>query len=177
MMKMMVETKSMNGSKYLLDKWPFEWPVHDASVSDGFGFFQWRKNEGWSGYHYGIDIGGIQNYNKPVLAMGSGIVIYSGLLGGYGNLVAIRHGKNGIWYIETRYAHLKEIWVKSGQTIKKGQPIGLLGGRPIDPGSGRTTSEHLHLEIGLRDSRYPWAQFVQVNPEPLLPKIKEGKTI
>jgi len=55
---------------------------------------------------------------------------------GYGKTVVVRH-YNGL---ETVYAHLNKIKVKSGQEVKAGQLIGL-GGR-----TGRATTEHLHFE-------------------------------
>lgn len=56
---------------------------------------------------------------------------------GYGNRVIISH-PNGI---ETVYAHLSEVKVGEGQTVRRGQVIGLTGA------SGRAFAPHLHYEV------------------------------
>lgn len=60
----------------------------------------------------------------------------------YGRYVDINHGND----IVTRYAHLSEIYVKIGDAVKKATVIGLSGGNPDDPYSGKTTGPHLHFE-------------------------------
>ncbi|MDB5815388.1 MAG: Peptidase [Rhodocyclales bacterium] len=92
----------------------------------------------------GVDIGG--SIGDPVLSAATGKVIYSGSdLRGYGNLVIIKHGTQ----FTTVYAHNKEILVKEGQTVQKGQKIAVMGdsdsdkpklhfevrkqGKPVDP--------------------------------------------
>jgi len=94
--------------------------------------------------HKGIDIAGKEG--TDVLATGDGVVIWSGTRAGYGNLVEIDHG-NGII---TRYGHNKTVLVEDGDTVRKGQPIALIGS------TGRSTGPHVHIEV-LRDGK-------QVNP-------------
>jgi murein DD-endopeptidase MepM/ murein hydrolase activator NlpD len=55
----------------------------------------------------------------------------------YGGLVIINH--DNIYY--SLYGHFKEIWVREGEKVKKGQPLGLIGT------TGLSTGIHLHLEI------------------------------
>ena len=55
----------------------------------------------------------------------------------FGNMISIKH--NAIY--TTRYAHLKDIDVKQGQTITKGQKIGTVGN------TGLSSQAHLHYEI------------------------------
>jgi murein DD-endopeptidase MepM/ murein hydrolase activator NlpD len=94
--------------------------------------------------HKGIDIAGKEG--SDVLALGDGIVIWSGKRSGYGNLIEVDHG-NG--YV-TRYAHNRELLAQAGDTVRKGQPVALMGS------TGRSTGPHVHIEV-LRDGK-------QVNP-------------
>jgi lipoprotein NlpD len=92
----------------------------------------------------GIDIGG--KAGQPVLASAAGRVVYAGAgLRGYGKLVIIKHNNTYL----SAYAHNREILVKEGQQVSKGQKIGEMGdtdadqvklhfeirrlGKPIDP--------------------------------------------
>lgn len=49
--------------------------------------------------------------------------------------------------IETRYIHLSKVQVTNGQTVTRGQVIGLSGGAKGSNGSCRTTGAHLHFQI------------------------------
>ena len=118
----------------------FIWPC-DGVVVSGFGMR-------WGRMHEGIDIGCA--YGTPNRAAASGTVIYSGWLGGYGNLVKLDHGRG----IETRYGHLSGISVRLGERIKRGQLIGRMGS------TGRSTGSHLHYEVRI-DGR-------AVNPIPFM---------
>jgi LysM repeat protein len=90
----------------------------------------------FSWYHPGIDIA---NDAKPFdVAADSGTVEFAGWDGsGYGNMVLIDHG-NGY---KTRYGHMSQIMVISGQTVKRGNTIGRMGN------TGRSTGTHTHFEI------------------------------
>jgi murein DD-endopeptidase MepM/ murein hydrolase activator NlpD len=86
-------------------------------------------------FHGGLDFGA--PFASPVLATADGVVSYAGRRGAYGRLVEIDHGHG----FKTRYAHLHQILVKRGQTVKARQPVGKLGS------SGRSTAPHLHYEV------------------------------
>jgi lipoprotein NlpD len=92
----------------------------------------------------GIDIAG--KAGQPVLASAAGRVVYAGAgLRGYGKLVIVKHNNTYL----SAYAHNREILVKEGQQVSKGQKIGEMGdtdadqvklhfeirrlGKPIDP--------------------------------------------
>ncbi|MCR4623371.1 MAG: M23 family metallopeptidase [Alphaproteobacteria bacterium] len=75
----------------------------------------------------------------PVKAVSEGEVIYAGnnLDESFGNVVVIQH-KNGVI---SSYAHLKNINVKKGAQITKGQKVGSVGK------TGDVSTPQLHLEI------------------------------
>lgn len=90
----------------------------------------------FSWYHPGLDIA--NNGSPTVVAADAGRVEYAGWDGsGYGNMVLIDHG-NGY---KTRYGHLSQIMVISGQTVNRGSAVGKMGS------TGRSTGIHLHFEI------------------------------
>jgi len=95
---------------------------------------------GQNAFHSGVDFAGAPG--TKVLAVADGIVSQTGRDGGYGQIVEITHG-NG--YV-TRYAHNASVLVATGQTIRRGEPVALMGS------SGRATGTHLHFEV-LRDGR------------------------
>jgi murein DD-endopeptidase MepM/ murein hydrolase activator NlpD len=86
--------------------------------------------------HHGIDLAG--QYGLKIYATGDGVVDIAGYnRHGYGNEIVVDHG----FGYESRYAHLQEIYVESGDKVCRGQVIGTLGS------SGRSTGPHLHYEI------------------------------
>lgn len=106
----------------------FGWPVNDGMVSSGFGV----RN---GAMHQGIDIAAPEG--TPVHAVDSGVVIYSGALHGYGNVVIISHDRD----YATVYGHNELNLVKEGEHVVRGQTIARVGT------SGRTTGANLHFEV------------------------------
>jgi len=84
--------------------------------------------------HAGTDIK--TKPNDTIYAAFPGSVTMSQVYYAYGNTIIIRHA-NGL---ETLYSHQSKNFVKKGQWVKAGQPIGLTGR------TGRATTEHLHFE-------------------------------
>ena len=83
----------------------------------------------------GVDIGG--RIGDPIVAAAPGRVTYTGSgIRGYGKLIIIRH-ENGF---NSVYAHNKEVLVKEGQTVARGQKIAELGDSDSD-------KPKLHFEI------------------------------
>ncbi len=85
--------------------------------------------------HYGIDLD--LETGDAVSAAFEGKVRFSGYSNTYGNLVVIRH-PNGL---ETYYAHLSALHVKSGDYVQSGEQLGLGGN------TGRSFGAHLHFEV------------------------------
>ncbi len=85
--------------------------------------------------HKGIDLRA--KYGDAVYASAPGKVIFTGVAGGYGNLIQIRHSGGYI----TFYGHLSKIYAKMGQKVRRGALIGRVGA------TGRVTGPHLHFEI------------------------------
>jgi lipoprotein NlpD len=83
----------------------------------------------------GVDIGG--KPGDPVVAAAAGQVLYTGTgIRGFGKLIVIRHD-NGFSSV---YAHNREILVKEGQTVSRGQRIAEMGDSDAD-------RPKLHFEI------------------------------
>ena len=98
-------------------------------------YYGYRKNpsSGHQEYHRGIDIA--VPVGTEVYAAHDGIVQAAAYDSHYGNYVALEH--NG--YL-TKYAHMNRLDVSAGQTVKKGDQIGVTGN------SGSSLGSQLHLE-------------------------------
>lgn len=108
---------------------------------------------GLSWFHTGVDIDCDGHANgtstQDNYAAADGVVAFAGprfvgTRGGYGNLVIIDHG-NGL---STRYGHNYSLYVKTGQTVSAGTPIGRCGS------SGNSTGTHLHFEVISSGGKY-----------------------
>ncbi len=86
-------------------------------------------------FHRGLDIAG--RMNTPIVAPADGEVRFRGKQRALGNTVILRHG----YGVETIYGHLEEILVKSGEKVKRGQRIALMGS------TGRSTGPHVHYQV------------------------------
>ena len=111
----------------------FKAPV-GAPVSSGFGT-RVHPILGDVRMHTGIDYAA--GMAAPIKAAGSGIVVWAGPRGGYGNAVIIDH-RNGL---ATLYAHQSRVNATVGQKVSTGQVIGFVGQ------SGMATGPHLHFEV------------------------------
>lgn len=106
----------------------FTWPMPGyTTLTCNFG----------DGGHRGVDIAGGDIYGKPVVAADGGTVLYAGWNDSYGYCVFIDHG-NGY---ETRYAHMSELAVETGDSLEQSQVVGYVGS------TGNSTGPHLHFEV------------------------------
>ena len=104
------------------------WPAVGGYISSQTGY-RWGK------MHKGIDIA--RPSDRTIKAADNGTIVSAGWDGGYGNKIVINHN-NGL---KTVYAHLNSINVNVGQTVSKGQKIGVMGT------TGDSTGVHLHFEV------------------------------
>lgn len=102
----------------------------------GYGW-RLRSTNGQVAFHSGVDLAA--KPGTPVLAVADGTVAFAGNRDSFGNMVVINHRQG--W--QTRYAQLTNLKVKTGQTIQRGTPIGLVG----KTGSPSSTETHLHFEL------------------------------
>ena len=113
--------------------WVF--PVDGGKITSKFGMRKHPKTGRWR-MHEGVDIG--KGLGAPIRAVEAGTVVESKASNGYGWIVVIDHGQ-----YQTAYAHMykKDVKVKVGDLVKKGQVIALMGN------NGQSTGPHLHLEL------------------------------
>ncbi len=86
----------------------------------------------------------------PVASVASGEVVFVGQLDIRGNYVLINHG----WGVFSGYAHLSQVNVAQGQTVTKGEILGMSGN------TGRSSGPHLHWEINVNGEWVDCVDFV-----------------
>ncbi len=126
---------------------PSREPIANSYITSGFGGRADPFNGGHAN-HKGIDFKA--NVGDPVLAVADGVVSFSGVRSGYGNVIEVDHG-NG--YV-TRYAHNSRLTRKVGELVRAGQEIAKAGS------TGRSTGAHVHFEV--------WENGNVVNPRNFL---------
>jgi murein DD-endopeptidase MepM/ murein hydrolase activator NlpD len=98
-----------------------------------------EKGPYWkTGYHPGLDLRAA--IGTPVKAIADGVVVGAGSEGwngGYGHYVEVDHGDG----LASLYAHLSELNVEVGQSVRGGDLLALSGN------TGASTGPHLHLEV------------------------------
>jgi hypothetical protein len=115
--------------------------AHTPSIMPARGFvtsyYGWRKHPltGQSEFHRGLDVANL--VGTPVVATADGKISFAGWKGGFGRVLEIDHGYGYV----TRYGHLKSILARVGDTVFRGQTVGLLGS------SGNATGPHVHYEV------------------------------
>lgn len=140
-----------------------------GSVTSGYGMrfhpylHQWRV-------HTGIDLGA--SCGTPVRAAADGTVTAAGWnTVGYGNQVVVDNGKVLSRAMSTTYNHLSAIMVNSGDVVRQGQVIGLVGT------TGWSTGCHLHFEVLIDGVKVDPAPFLDLAPSvsPTLPPTRPGR--
>lgn len=109
------------------------WPTVGHRITQ---YFSWKHN--------GVDIANKVGTAIYAAEAGTVEIASGGYNGGYGNTILINHGGGK----KTRYGHLSKLYVKAGETVEKGENIGLMGS------TGRSTGPHLHFEVITNGTRY-----------------------
>ncbi|PYX98409.1 MAG: M23 family peptidase [Acidobacteria bacterium] len=117
---------------------PNLWPV-EGQVTGSFGE-RIDPFNGEGAFHSGVDISA--GFGQPVMAPADGVVVFADFMGGYGRAIVLDHGHG----ITTRYGHLANFAVISGQRVQRGDTLGYVGL------SGRSTGPHLHYEVRINDT-------------------------
>lgn len=105
--------------------------------------------------HNGMDFQAPED--TEIFAIAKGTVIAAGWGGDYGNYVVLSHVINGV-DVESLYAHMvRTPPVTVGQTVDAFEIIGHVGT------TGRSTGNHLHLEIRVNGALQDPASWLQVN--------------
>ena len=137
-----------------LERLPIASPLPGTfRLTSGYGMRR-HPISGRQKMHTGID--GAGRRGTTIMAAADGVVTKAGRMGGYGNIVIIKHD----FGLETYYAHLNSVDVRQGQRVSRGQKIGGMGT------TGTSTGVHLHYEV-------------RVNGQPVNPNtyIRAGQNV
>lgn len=109
-------------------------PSQTKKITSRFG---WRRDpeSGKRAFHSGIDLAA--DKAVTVHASADGVVCFSGVANGYGNLIIIQH-KFGFFSF---YGHMSLRYKNINDTVHRGQIIGFVGS------TGKSTGNHLHFEV------------------------------
>jgi hypothetical protein len=123
---------------------PFlHWGKEEADFADVRNYIYHGKKVDQQ-VHLGFDLSDVAN--GPVMAANDGRVVWASDLGIYGNCVVLDHG----YALQSIYGHMREIDVKVGDMVKKGQKMGIAGE------TGLAGGVHVHFSMQ--------ADGVQINP-------------
>lgn len=155
--------KEGGGSYELTDKVPFD-QLSKTARQGGTGAvgktsdYGLRKSPGGIGStnHKGVDIGTSGQGNWFCAIKVNGKVTFAGTMSGYGKIVIIKSGQ-----YEYRFAHLRNMMVKRGDSYNSGTPIGEIGN------TGHSTGTHLHFEV--------LVQGAHTDPNPYLNLLEVGR--
>ena len=128
---------------------PTQAPVAGGVVGSGFGL-RIDPFAGSSAMHEGLDFPAVSG--TPIYAAAGGVVVVQQAHPTFGNMVEIDHGND----LLTRYGHASQVFVKSGDVVKRGQKIAEIGT------TGRSTGPHLHFEVLVRGVAQDPQKFLQL---------------
>jgi len=121
------------------------WPLENAVITQGFGenFLDYTR-WGYPG-HNGLDLW-TPDWPPVIACITAGVVLITSWEGGgYGKYVVVEHP--GGW--RSYYAHLSCVYLRPGEKIEAGTPVGRMGD------TGSATGPHLHLGVRGADAVNP----------------------
>lgn len=133
--------RSKSEPEFLYDS-AFIQPVQGI-LTTPYGYTRYVNGK-WDSSHTAIDLAAKEG--TPIQATNDGVVALADSLYLTGNAIYLDHGMG----LFSQYAHLSELRVKTGDRVKKGDIIGLVGS------TGFSTGPHLHFTF--------WAHNVPTNP-------------
>jgi murein DD-endopeptidase MepM/ murein hydrolase activator NlpD len=139
----------------IADHYRLSRPIADGGVNYVARTYPYGSTAGGLQVHLGVDMENPSG--TPILAAGDGVVFYAGgdnatqfgpELVYYGNLVVIQHSftSSDGQAVFSLYGHMQRVEVQTGQTVQRGDPIGVVGG------TGVAFGPHLHFEVRLGDA-------------------------
>jgi murein DD-endopeptidase MepM/ murein hydrolase activator NlpD len=139
-------------------------PVRNARISSKFTKRRYHPILKRYRAHLGIDYAARRG--TPIMAAGSGKIIFAGRTRGYGNLIKIRHSDGYM----TLYAHQKSFkrGIRKGKYVKQGQVIGYVGT------TGLSTGPHLHFGLYKNGRAINPARVVRVTTKKLSGKKRKA---
>ena len=134
-----------------LDSLPMGNPLDTLLIMDSFGTRKHPIFGTWQ-LHSGIDL--IDTYKDTVYATASGISTMATWNAGYGKCITLKHAHG----YSSKYAHLDRLFIKKGDSVVKGQPIGTMGS------TGAVTGQHLHYEVLFEGNAVDPEPFIKMQP-------------
>lgn len=127
--------KFLEAREEIIQKIPNNWPIIGGGfITSPFGMRRSPFSGKWA-MHQGVDVSWWPG--APIRATADGVVVFSGMKGGYGRAIQVQHE----YGFQTLYGHLSRIVAYEGKRVQKGEIIGFLGR------TGRATGFHLHYEV------------------------------
>jgi murein DD-endopeptidase MepM/ murein hydrolase activator NlpD len=128
----------LNSQSALLTEIPSVWPIK-GGIGHISMFFGQNENPFTGQYyiHKGIDMSTYRQGDAIVAAADGQVVTVDYDATGFGNYIIIKH-KHGFY---TRYGHMQQFRVTTGQRVQQGETIGYIGN------TGLSTGPHLHYEV------------------------------
>lgn len=125
--------ESLSERQSLLNSTPNMKPAK-GWITSRFGY-RVSPFSGKTALHAGIDIAAAPG--SPIYAPADGVVVFASYDESYGKLITVDYG----YGVTTRFGHLSQIYVQTGQRVSKWDVIGAVGN------TGRSTGPHLHYEV------------------------------